>query len=124
MKGEPAFRCRGQALVELILVMPLLIALASGFTQIWRVAHFRVTLLQAARYGAAVEATGGSGRRAIGDFIKEQLDSRQGVVASISISHAWPLVQADVTGYVRSWIPSAEPIYVRATAAIGERMNR
>jgi hypothetical protein len=104
--------------------MPLFIALTMGFAFIWRVAHLRVTLLQAARYGASVEAAGGSGSQAIGDFLKEELDAEQGVVASVTINHAWPLVQANVMGYVRSWLPGTNPIYVRATAAIGERMIR
>jgi len=54
---------RGQATVELALVLPVLIVLAMVLVEVGSVARTAVLVQHAAREGARVAAVGGSGRR-------------------------------------------------------------
>lgn len=116
--------CAGQALVETAIVMPVLLALLFGLNSIWRAAHFRITLLQAARYGAAVEARGGSGAKAVREYLNEQWRSEHGVVDSIDADYSWPLARVRIVGRVPLVGAGGNTVGVKVTAGVGGRVGR
>lgn len=124
MSDRPIWRQSGQALIETALLIPLLLALWLGLISVLRIAHAKVTMLQAARYGAAVEAASGEGEKAARAYLSDELRGAQVVVDGVRVDRDWPLAKVVIEGKVMSPVPGQNPLSVRVSAGIGTRIVR